>query len=82
MVSRRNSAICSAIIALIVGTLFDILILESVIEGINNTIPCPDNEKYAQACLLLKNILYALPYISTFAGVYRLIRVIWGNGSR
>lgn len=79
MVSRRRRAIISAIVALVVGTTFDILILEPIIEGIN-TIPCPDNERYKQTCLQLKNLLYALPYVSTFAGVYRLLRTIWGNG--
>jgi len=79
MVNRKWSALICAIITLVVGVMFDEAIFKPLIQGINNNLPCPTNEKWLGTCLNLKTILSVSPYMFTFAGIFGVIRVVFGD---
>jgi len=73
MVSKKiGSAIC-AILAFVAGSVFDIYILEPVVDTIVQNITCPDEVIPQQACVSTKIVLLLLPYVSFFAGAYILL---------
>jgi len=79
MVKRKWAALICAIITFVIGLLFDETVIKPIIYGITDGMPCPTNDKWIEPCLNIKKILFVSPYLFTFGGLYRVLRVATGD---
>lgn len=77
-----KSVIVCAIIGLIPGYLFAAYVLEPLVQGIGNGIPCPANEQWEEKCLQVKAMLYLLPSVASAASALVFLKKIGVIDSR
>ena len=76
MISKKKGGVVCAVISLLVGTAIYTMVLDPVIDSVTENIPCPSDGQSRGACLNIKLVLYSIPYVSTFVGVFVFLRKI------
>lgn len=70
MVSKKKGGLLCAVLALLAGTAFDIMILNPVTDTFIENTSCPTQQKWLDICLNLKSTLFLVPYLSSFFGIF------------
>lgn len=74
--SKKLAVIICAIVTLVVGLVFDQAIFHPMVNALVEVLPCNLEGKWQENCINSKNLLFIVPYVSTFGGVLVFLKKI------